>query len=559
MLSFRFSVPYRLLSILQAAFCLALLAGMLCYICSSYENLCTWYRSLHGCIYNDNRWTTDFFTPATKQRGNLFCAAGLAVVLPAGIYTFLHLWQRKGKPEYVPLLNRGSIAWYAAILLLAAGLWMWSNRLQSPSFDEAFSAVNCAGIHPFQTASYYMLPNNHVLFNLGNNLLFHWMQDKVASGRLLSLGAYLLLGCWLLYCFSSYTGKHTAGFAITVVLLLHLPTWGFAGQARGYALYNLATWVAFGSLLFYVQTRKSKWLLLLSLATVSGFALIPSFLYCYAALAIFAILQQLWARKPDWRFWKWTAGALAATFFFYLPAICFSGMQSLTANPYVQGAHGSMSAFAKDFGDTAKYYISSFFSGFTGAWDSYIGYLLLLLPLLLLAWKSRRKAALAYLLMWCIFTAFVFAMLRYPYARNLTPQFSITLGLALLAIWQLLQPLPKLLPVVMLFAVTMLLGIHFFRIDADSNGLLYGVDWNIVHADLKKLTDTIPAGSVVGCSDESFYDYYLLKRRGIDARQCPDGSETYYISTADDVPQPQLTAHYTIVAQVGDETLYRHN
>src|SRR5207247_1577156 len=112
-------------------------------------------------------------------------------------------------------------------LCLAAGTYGWflGNAAAKPAYDEVFSAQNIAGVHPFQAASYYMLPNNHIFFNLLNGTLFHGATDKVASGRVLSLLCYLglitALYCWI----KKLTGNYLMTCIVTLVLATQFPTW----------------------------------------------------------------------------------------------------------------------------------------------------------------------------------------------------------------------------------------------------------------------------------------------------------------------------------------------
>jgi len=71
---------------------------------------------------------------------------------------------------------RADWPWLAGVLMLGAGLWAWGATQVPPAYDEVFSAVYCAGNESLlATWSYYILPNNHVLFNLLNGGLFGWL------------------------------------------------------------------------------------------------------------------------------------------------------------------------------------------------------------------------------------------------------------------------------------------------------------------------------------------------------------------------------------------------
>ena len=216
------------------------------YVSTGYYHLVSWYTGLNNCFYRHGQWTTDFFSNKTKDAGNLFCIPAFIIAL-AGAWLMIRKLKAgyKRPTEYLEIsLRKADVAVAALLVLLSVVAWFWATTLAFPSNDEVFSAVNCAGLHPFQTVSYYMLPNNHLFYNFINNLLFHFVADKVASGRFLSLLFYLAI---VLVTFSWLRGllkSRWLAFLIVVALALQFPVWGFASQARGYELVTLASWLA---------------------------------------------------------------------------------------------------------------------------------------------------------------------------------------------------------------------------------------------------------------------------------------------------------------------------
>ncbi|MEJ7664465.1 MAG: hypothetical protein WKG07_35595 [Hymenobacter sp.] len=157
-----------------------------------------------------------------------------------------------------------------------------------PAYDEVFSAVYCAGSGSLLTTwSYYMLPNNHVLFNLLNGGLFGWLHQStwlVPTGRLLSGLAYAGTLAVIYRLVAGLTGQRGVGAVLAVLAGLQYSLWGFGFQARGYALYALLHWVALGTLLAYWrQPRQPKWLVINMLAVAAGYAVVPTFLFYHAA------------------------------------------------------------------------------------------------------------------------------------------------------------------------------------------------------------------------------------------------------------------------------------
>ncbi|MGZ3873322.1 MAG: hypothetical protein ACXVJD_10410, partial [Mucilaginibacter sp.] len=237
------------------------------FLLTDYNRLSHWYIGLGQTFYRLHFWRVDFFTPETKKDGNLFCIAGLL----ACVILLAFLYRRRQQEKVNPRLNHRNLL--PAIFLILSGIaaWWCGNSLVRPAFDEVFSAVNCAALPPFQALSYYMLPNNHILFNLLNGLFFHFAPDKVFTGRLISLACYLsliaLMFSWLLNLFKN-------GFlavAATLALMLQFPVWGFSFQARGYELCTLAAWLAFFALSRYSLFNSARWLNIYVAACVTGY------------------------------------------------------------------------------------------------------------------------------------------------------------------------------------------------------------------------------------------------------------------------------------------------
>ena len=250
-----------------AALLLAGAAALLAYLFTPYPALRDWYLRRTPDLYRAAEWPRDFFTPATKAHGNLL--AGLALVLLAALAGVGALGWRARRPAGpgapLRLFSRADRPWLAGLLGLAAGLWAWGATQVPPAYDEVFSAVYCAGNGSlFATWSYYMLPNNHVLFNLLNGGLFGWLHRLpwlVPTGRLLSGLAYAGTLAAIYRLGAGLTGRRGVGAGLAALAGLQYSLWGFGFQARGYALYALLHWVALGTLLaHWRQPRQMKWL-----------------------------------------------------------------------------------------------------------------------------------------------------------------------------------------------------------------------------------------------------------------------------------------------------------
>lgn len=547
------------------ACCLLFLAGILLFcgffLLSSYASLVAWYYRLNDCFYLRETWTTVFFTPAVKAAGNKWCLAGI-VLSGTGIWLTARKLRRPPTVSF-RLPERKRLLYAAIAAIIALALWVWGNGLVKPGYDEVFSAINVAGDHLFHAWSYYMLPNNHVLFNLLNGLLFHPAADKVLTGRLLSLVAYLATAVWIFYWLRKVTGEAPFSLLATIVLIVHFPAWGFAFQARGYAGYVLAGWVAFASLFYYLDEKRRSWLMMHTLSVITGYALIPSFMYVHITLLLYSALTQLSERKADYVYWKYQVASLCLAFLFYLPALCFSGLPALTENRYVTSSE-TMQTFVPMLQRTILFYLRNCFIGILKG-QYWVSYLIFLLPLSgLFRWRTPAfKRAVFFVLLWTVFIVMALMMKRYPFPRNLFGHFSITLALAILSARDLVLALSRLIRIRILPAVVLpallLVGGAYLAYDNRQHitTMLYGNDVNADYATVENGLKALPPGSTVGCSDANFYFYYVLERNGYAVSKCYRGDETYLIVGDEEHFPSEVLTHYRAIGQVANCFIYQ--
>ena len=321
------------------------------------------------------------------------------------------------------------------------------NAAALPAPDEVFSAIHFADIHPLQTLAYYKLPNNHILFNLINNLLFHAVDDKVASGRWISLIAYEVFMAAIFFWLTKLFENVGLAFLATIALSLQFFVWGFGFQARGYEVYLLAEWGMVISMLAYLampddgdKAPTNKQLLNFNAGCiVAGYFCIPTFLFIHAALLAFLVVVGVIYKKRNLILWKYQIMALLTVFLCYLPTLCFSGLQSITANKFVTSEI--------KFANAAQYfqYIAGYFLHFTEDIFSGVSWfglpmnmVFFLLPLtLLLARKNRTLFLLGlfYIVQWLTVLCIMSVDTAPLFDRVLIGHYSITL-FAVLAAFQ---------------------------------------------------------------------------------------------------------------------------
>jgi hypothetical protein len=566
---FSFKIPFfsprKWLYLLSALVCIGCIAFALFYLFSGYKYLIHWFENLNGCFYQKDVWPSRFFTADTKSTGNYLCILALVLCLPAFGYIGKRLRQKENTVSVTFRCALRDVLWPAGLIVLASGLWAWGNTLVAPAFDEVFSALNCAGIHPFQTLSYYMLPNNHLYFNFLNATLGHFCEDKVLSGRCISLAAYLGIALLAFYWFRRLIGNRFPAFLAVLIIALQFPVWGFSFQNRGYELYILAQWLAFISLFRYLQSGERCWLQLNTMSCIAGYLLLPSFLYFHTAQMLFIGVQQLLRKKPGRAFWKYQLIGLCFVFIFYLPAFCFSGIGAFSGNRYVSPMGLNLPDFINIALPVFRSYMDYCFSSLAGN-DSIFNRILFLLPLLLLFFHKKPfwfSLGLFYAAMLLSFLALTLGMRRYPFHRNLGGELSIILAILIIMLYRfsriLFRKMNNRIAGNLFFSILLLsLGFHFIWKDrADVSNSLYFYDINATYEKIRADISDIPAGSSVGFTDECFYWKYLCEKRGLLTSACSTRQETYFVKLSREKFPKNAAGGYQLWQKLDDYELYQ--
>jgi len=537
------------------------------YLFTGYYHLVNWYNGLNDCYYKKDSWTTNFFTNKLKDQGNVFCITGMLIAVVGGFYVKRYIDQKKRVlPEQVVITVKWIDVALAGVLLLVTTIaWLWGSSLVYPSNDEVFSAVNCAGIHPFQTMSYYMLPNNHILFNLINSIVFHSYGDKVASGRVISLVCYwgiaLVSFSWL----KSLLRNRWLALIAAVALCFQFPIWGFGAQARGYELLALMEWGAFISLFKYLFSGEPKWLHIYVVACGLGYFTVPSFLSFHLGICLFALLYQAFSRSLDVRFWKFQAAGMLFVFLLYLPCLCFSGRGAMVGNQFIM-AYQTRAEFLASIVPMAQNYLDYLFFNLITP-NHELDFLLFLLPLCLLFFRKNKFAmsiGLFYIAMWVAVILLTVKMKIFPFDRSLTGQFSISLCIIVYTVYLLLTSLSEKIKLLfigqILFSLFLILLIANYIKNGKDNMNHYLCHFQVnVWYDLmlRDCVRAVPPGSSIAFSDESFYLRYLFTQNGYKTSKCTSGGEAYFVQSKDDPTLPDITSNYAQFKDTNGFIIYK--
>ncbi|RYU77775.1 hypothetical protein [Hymenobacter persicinus] len=565
MSSFRLSYHGRFL--LGAAVLLIAAVGAIAYLVSSYAALQSWYLGLNSCFYRVESWPTQFFTPAVKAQGNLLCALALGLCTLGLAYLAYRWRQAPTAPLAAPpsWLRRADALYLLPVLATASGLWWWGQAAVVPGTDEVFSALYCARLPAFQTVAYYMLPNNHLLFNLLNGGLFGGADNLVATGRLLSGVAYLVTVAAAYGWFRQLTEHRLLAALVALTVALQFPLWGFGFQARGYALYALAHWGAFIGLFGYLQYRRGGWLLLNAVSCAAGYAVVPTFLYFHLGQLAFGVVYQLLRRELDWRFWRYQAAALVAVFLFYLPALSFSGLAALTSNEYVRPKSATLGGFLPSFGQDLQGYVTYCFSR-VKVLGVQLSYVLALLPLLLRAKRNTIWFAygLFYALLLLVLVLLMIGMRRSTNQRNLIGHCSLAQALVPATLYWLLSRLPAHWRAArwqlgVTAGLLLILGLKFAKTNPIAKAEdLYLFDNTTAYRAIEDGVQTIPAGRSVAFSWESFNAYHAARQRGLRCSlPCEPASADYYVVYGREKLPVALASQYELASTFPKHRIYR--
>ena len=518
---------------------IALLTFSLCifYLLHSYTWLAQWFLSLNDDIPHRGEWQKRYFSPGVKQAGNIVCMLALPVSVLSAIYAV-----KKAKQRYKLLYGYITVGDLAVLLffpIAAIVLWVWGQPMAAVGSDEMYSAYYSAGGHPFQVVSYYMDPNNHILFNLINRLAFYGVPDKVFTGRLISLGAYIALASILYLWLKKVTSSRMAAFFITLALCVQFQVVGFAQLARGYELYLLCQWLAFIALYNYLRDRHTTYLLWYALANIAGFFTIPTHLYFFVTITLAAVLFQLKDRKADLRFWAYTFFTLIVTGLLYLPSILFSGLKSLTANEYVSARNGFEIAFTDNFRSIVQ---ECFWINYPNR--QLIFGLLLLLPLPFIFFRGKKEWRLiwiCYLLIWPVYFTIAIAMKHFANMRNVIWQEQFMLCCVLLALFYLFKklsvksagswPVKIVYPLLLSGVIVHFLAFFPWQIDY----ALYGISTRKHNDEVSAVIRSMPRGATLACPDFAISWYYLAKETGYHATVQNNGKESLLIVNVLDI------------------------
>lgn len=229
-------------------------------------------------------------------------------------------------------------------------------------FDEADTYMLFSSQGPLVAATFYPLPNNHILFSIITSLTGMLPIDPVYALRL----PLLPIGMLVIISMFGFLKRHFTDTAALLGLSFFIaayPLFIYSFLARGYLLlllfYIIALYAIFE--LCFSNGYKKRHSYLLVLASVGGLYTIPSFLYALAGLFLFAFAALAMQKKNTAIIRLVKSGFIISlvTAILYLPVL-ISVKWSLL-KPYMTPVYdraNTLNAFVTTFGYLSKTFLS---------------------------------------------------------------------------------------------------------------------------------------------------------------------------------------------------------
>lgn len=191
-------------------------------------------------------------------------------------------------------------------------------------FDEADTYMLFSSQGTLVSATFYPLPNNHILFSIITSITTLLPGDPVYLLRL-PLLAIGVLCMFILYAFLKNQFTEEAALIGLGFFIASYPVVLYSFFARGYLLLLLCYIAALYAFFQITVSHKNnkRYYYLLAASSVAGFYTIPSFLYAFAGLLLFASFYLLFQKRNRdfFRLLKATGITGFITMILYIPVL----------------------------------------------------------------------------------------------------------------------------------------------------------------------------------------------------------------------------------------------
>ena len=201
---------------------------------------------------------------------------------------------------------------YMLALITLAYIGLQANHLQVDFWNDELYSLKCFVFeNPIVTLTDYHVPNNHVFFNLINNLYLKMigvqdlfvLMDQPYKLRILFL-AYSLLTILYVFMLGRIIVGPVTGLLAALFLMTNVAYINTALQARGYGLSTMLDVMMLYYGVLYVKKKKFRNLLFVTVLTALSFYTIPLNLYFFLSVMAYLMLVILRSKnkpKPNGR------------------------------------------------------------------------------------------------------------------------------------------------------------------------------------------------------------------------------------------------------------------
>jgi hypothetical protein len=323
----------------------------------SYDEFCRLILTRSGKLYKLAEFQNQYFS---QTRFNILRA--VAFILPFLISTaiffaaknsfvqkkiadfsagigYLLGFLKKGVSNISALDRTVIIAFFSAFSLRTI-----YHAITSPvTSDEAWTYLTFISRGLPASMSLNYSPNNHILYSVLGIFSFYLPFDSTFNLRLPSL--IITFVCCLLFFVSIRLLFNTLTAFVSTSLLVSLyPFMYYSLQARGYLLITLLFTLCFFGLIAIIKSGRWEFWVIYSIAAILGAYTLPSFLYPFLSLSLFAFFYFIYQKRYLEIKRLIISGALIGfgVLVLYLPVFAVSGVATVVANEYVQPVNRSV-------------------------------------------------------------------------------------------------------------------------------------------------------------------------------------------------------------------------
>jgi len=314
-----------------------------------YQRVCTLILTACGKLHRQQEFQSQYLTPGRFETFRLVLAALVLLFGRALVWLYSKVgeaarcvcavsqWVKAGVWSRWMSFTTGE-----RIAVAVGGVLVLVSRVYQVgtlpiSYDEAWTYLNMSSKNWLVSMSYYPAPNNHILFSILTNLTVLLPLDPTLALRLPNL--LLLPVCYVtvLLVLREFFGSKVSILG-TVAFMTAYPVALYGVQARGYFLYMWFAVLSVYCTYKMIHTSQRHFAFVWVLVNALGFYVMPSFLYPFASMSLFAaavcIANKNWSRFRQ----VVVAGAVTGILVvcLYAPVFLVSGVSAVTSNPYVQ-------------------------------------------------------------------------------------------------------------------------------------------------------------------------------------------------------------------------------